>query len=1062
MDQKHLRSLSMFLAHYFWVASMQAEVASAFLPPSMRTIFSKPVFSSKVSVATREGFQSGNIGKLSFLLGAYSDSIPISEGSKPKTHQGDETSGQDGVTSISARISDLIHQSSSSNTDVLTQEKGIEQAEQLLIQWIDDYRSGRNPNDNNGSNYRAEEIVDAVTFDTLIRGILTLPSSFQNIPKGDADNAIERVEQNILHDELRSLIGKGKSSSAKKGNQIVETYSKSDRATFVLDLMESFHEPRGDIYDEVIASHGTDALDCLSHVTGPQFLHVMSDTDHSDNSKQEYFNRAWKSAKSALQLLNRSEELYRETGSLSSRLPSISSYVTMIDVWKAIAVCAEESDRDEGRNDHKRDEAMEIVRNLRQRRLEVYSLESNKDDNGNDIEEASGRYNILPLWATESVDGVLEFASDVIRENVPTYQPKREFSGERPSKVGTWHFNQVIFDLGEYPRSFSGPLAQDLLEFMVLKVRKESPRVKQNDEKIMGAMPIVPKPNTDTINAVLKAWMVTPGAVDSARRAEAVLAQLATWQADGTLWGVNPDIVSYNTCINCWKESGIPGAAERATDILTLLEDETTDVFPDVVTYGSCMAAWAALGAGRRAEEILLRMYKRSLEGSSSSLPKPSTRCFNAVFLAYANGKEEGRGKRALELLRFMERLHSEGYEDVMPDTYTFNIVMKALTNCGEIGAAQKARQLLRRMEDSNSDGDIQLNPDSLSYNTVLDAFAKEGDAVSAEKLLNEMHSRTGKSMKSAVIAKPDTYSYTSVLNAWAKHEDKTLALKKAEELFNELERKYAAGETDVRADSSVYNALINCWAKSGDRKALYRVTQLLNLMEELGLQGGDSNVEPNSRTYCTVLDALSRSKSWKAVSQSLEILTRMEEFYSEGHECVRPCARAYSIVISTIARSKKKGKAELAQEILHRMESEYRKGNDSARPTVYSYNAVLNAAAFTNGDEKEQEQAFKVACLTFDELRNSDYLRPSHVSYGTFLKAIEKLMPESDVRNDLVKGLFRRCCRDGQVGDLVLRSMKSLTTPDLYQSLLEGVADYGLPKSWSANVRERDSKLRT
>ncbi len=187
-----------------------------------------------------------------------------------------------------------------------------------------------------------------------------------------------------------------------------------------------------------------------------------------------------------------------------------------------------------------------------------------------------------------------------------------------------------------------------------------------------------------------------------------------------------------------------------------------------------------------------------------------------------------------------------------------------------------------------------------------------------------------------------------------------------------------------------------------------------------------------------------------------------MEEFYSEGHECVRPCARAYSIVISTIARSKKKDKAQLAQEILHRMESEYRKGNDSARPTVYSYNAVLNAAAFTNGDEMEQEQAFKVACLTFDELRNSDYLRPSHVSYGTFLKAINKLMPESDVRNDLVKGLFRRCCRDGQVGDLVLRSMKSLTTPDLYQSLLEGVVDYGLPKSWSANVRERDSGLRS
>ena len=268
-------------------------------------------------------------------------------------------------------------------------------------------------------------------------------------------------------------------------------------------------------------------------------------------------------------------------------------------------------------------------------------------------------------------------------------------------------------------------------------------------------------------------------------------------------------------------------------------------------------------------------------------------------------------------------------------------------------------------------------------------------------------------------------------------------------------------------------------------------MTQILDLMEELGLQGGDSEVQPNSRTYCAgkhvmnfepsqciclanasifskicvvVLDALARSKNWKASNQSLDILQRMENFYAEGYESVRPCARAYSIVITTIARSKRRGKAELAQEILRRMESEYRKGNIAARPTVYSYNAVLNAAAFTNGDEIEQEQAFKVACLTFDELRMSDYLQPSHVSYGTFLKCIKNLMPKSSIRDDLVKGVFRRCCRDGQVGDLVLRNMKGLSSPDFYQTLLEGVedADYGLPKKWSANVRERYSALRT
>lgn len=575
---------------------------------------------------------------------------------------------------------------------------------------------------------------------------------------------------------------------------------------------------------------------------------------------------------------------------------------------------------------------------------------------------------------------------------------------------------------------------------------------------------VVPKPNVQTINGVLKAWMVTPDHPDVARRAEAVLAKLAGWQAGGIIWGVSADTVSYNTCINCWKESGVHGAAERATEILRLMEDKSTSVYPDAVSYATCMGAWADRAsrepsAGRRAEEILMRMYERSRireavgddsgEEGATAAPRPTTRCFNAVLLAHAKGRQRGGGKRALDLLRFMERLNSEeGYTDLSPDRYTFNVVMNALANCGEVGASRKAEDLLRRMEGSH---DTNLRPDLLSYNTVLDAFSREGDPTRAERLLERMLKKGNDSVR------PNAHSYTAVLTAWSRSNDKAMAARRAEDLFDDIERRYAAGETDFRADTSVYNALINCWAKSGERKALYRVTQILSLMEELGLQGGDSECSPNSRTYCAVLDTLARSKNYKAYDKSLEILQRMEDLYSEGYDSVRPCTRAYSIVLSTIARSRRQNKALKAQELLHRMESEYRGGNSACRPNVYSYNAVLNAAAFSVREEKEHEDAFKVACLTFDELRMSDYLQPSDVSYGTFLKAIKKLMPESEVRENLVKGLFRKCCKDGLVSNFVLKEMADLSTPDLYQTLLKGVTnDYGnLPTSWSTNVKE-------
>ncbi|KAL3783510.1 hypothetical protein HJC23_009475 [Cyclotella cryptica] len=962
-----------------------------------------------------------------------------------------------------------------SKNDIATQHSEVELAEQELLLWVEHYRHRSSDTGTGASEHDiAVERPEPQVFNDVIWALLALPSSYSAAVESWKDDNLNRQDPSLSFleandsngaedaskgmDQLRAVLGKSKlrnihrKGSGSGANVLIE--SKSERATRILDLMESLHEPLGSVYDDIIASHSIDALECLSR---PQQKQQNEEDSH------HYYNQAWKSAKLALSLLTRSEELYRETGEDPSRLPSISSYVAVMDVWKALAVSAEER-----LEEKKREEALDVVRMLNQRRLEIYSLENMNDESRANYKQRA-RFNLLPVEKTGSVKDVLQFAISLLHQTDPSYEPPAI-----DESIGTWHFNHVIFDLAKYPQPFSGALAQDLLEFMVCMVKESSPKVlvKTKTRRKKPSLdttteqcesnPIIPKPNTDTINGVLKAWMVTPDITDAARRAEAILAQIAVWQSDGTLWGVHPDVVSYNTCMSCWKDSGIPGGAARATEILTLLEANITDIQPDVISYATCIGAWAESsardgGSGRRAEEILTRMYQRSK--NDSSLPRPNTRCFNAVLLAYANSRQEGGGKRALELLRFMERLHSEGYEDVRPDSYTLNIVMKALTNCGENGAAQKASQILKRMEESFSMGDTRLKPDLLSYNIVLDAFAKKGDALAAEALLNQMYERVSKS--GGIAKPPNAHSYTAVLSAWARCDDKVMAVKRAEELFNDLERKYAAGETDVRADTSVYNALINCWAKSGDRQSPYRVTKILDLMEELGLQGGDCDVQPNSRTYCAVLDALAKSRNWKAYSESLAILDRMEELYAEGFESVRPCARAYSIVISTIARSRKKGKAVKAQEILHRMESEYRKGNIQARPTVYSYNAVINAAAYTpKGDEREQEEAFKVACLTFDQLIMSDYLKPSHVSYGTFLKAIQNLMPVSDVRDDLVKSVFRRCCRDGQVGTLVLRSMKQLASPELYQSLLEGESKYDLPKSWSANIRERTTVM--
>ncbi|KAL7546996.1 hypothetical protein ACHAWF_010316 [Thalassiosira exigua] len=815
-------------------------------------------------------------------------------------------------------ISDHLEKASlaASKDDSSAQQEEMERAEQALVQRVDAYRGREN---------QPKHPPDAQLFGNVIQGLLALPSSF-TVAINDGGGGDEHDEEKEVNDQIRrAILGKGQL----RQQDFLRVNNKSDKATRILDLMESIYEPTGSLYDAIIASHGTDSLQCLSYLTSEQ---DKGEDEESKPSEFPYYRQAWKAAISALKLLDRCEDLYHETGHSSSQLPSISSYVTVMDVWKGLAVAAEGDDEKK-----KRDDALEVVRSLRSRRLKVYTLDVGEGDNSN-----GGGYNVLPLEVLSlPAKEVLDFSCGILRASVPSYQ----LDINDPTKIGTWHFNQLIFDLAKYPQPYSGPLAQDLLNFMVDLVKKAS-RSKQRKAGKMQQGPRlnVPKPTAETINGVLKAWVVTPNCSNVAQRAEAVLAKLAIWQSEGLLWGISADTVSYNICINAWKHnSHIKGAAQRATEILNLMEDQSTTVAPDVISYATCIGAWADCAsqepsAGRCAEEILMRMVDRNKNagGDESIAPRPTTRCFNAVLLAYANGRQRGGGKRALELLRFMETLNSEG-SDLSPDTYTFNIVIKAMANCREDGAARKANNLLQMMELSYSKGDTRLKPDLITFNTVLDAWGQEGDAQQAERLIEKM-------LNKGDGVKPNAHSYTAVLTAWSRSKDKSIVMRRAEDLFDDIERRYAAGETDYRADTSVYNALINCWAKSGERKALYRVTQLLSLMEELGLQGGDSDVQPNSRTYCAVLDTLARSKNYKAVNKSTEILQRMEDFYSKGYGSVRPCTRAYSIVISTIARSRQKNKAVTAQELLHRMESEYRAGNSSCRPNVFSYNAVLNA----------------------------------------------------------------------------------------------------------------------
>jgi hypothetical protein len=146
-------------------------------------------------------------------------------------------------------------------------------------------------------------------------------------------------------------------------------------------------------------------------------------------------------------------------------------------------------------------------------------------------------------------------------------------------------------------------------------------------------------------------------------------------------------------------------------------------------------------------------------------------------------------------------------------------------------------------------------------------------------------------------------------------------------------------------------------------------------------------------------------------------------------------------------------------------MKKLYQAGNEHLRPNVVAYNAVMNACAFTNGDVHESNRAVEIAHLVLKDLEQSDFGTPDQVTYGTFLKVCANQMADCDSRDKVIEMLFKKCCRDGQVGSMVLQQLKSVAKSEQFFRLtgkmnLDTKID-DLPSDWCRNAIETRSPRR-
>jgi pentatricopeptide repeat protein len=542
------------------------------------------------------------------------------------------------------------------------------------------------------------------------------------------------------------------------------------------------------------------------------------------------------------------------------------------------------------------------------------------------------------------------------------------------------------------------------------------------------------------------------------------------------------DVVSYNTVLSACAKAGLPQQAQQLFQELQERHATSGDERwrPDIISYNAVLYALALLGQTDQLGDLF--RYMRT-EG-----PAPTIHSYHDVLYAYAKSRHPQHAETFLTWWIMEDRRLQQDHDtnkrtdhddaQVRPTPQSYNIVLYALSRVPRPDAMARAQKLFRTMPVR----------DAISYTTLIAALCQRlgsnntgsgngngggnnknsssgGGGNAQRKTASYSSSRTTTTTTSTTVSSSVALGAVQRVLEQAWHDDSTKMIAIDASFVSNVLYSLATIRDDpampafaesylqecisrnLVLDIRVYNALIHCWAKSNARDNGERVLELLARLEQ------DPDLLPDVQTYTNALDALKNARGSEYVAAGEAIVETMER---SGPV---PTVATYTALIMMYARSRLPNKAVLAASVLERMKQQQLKhAKCQIAPNLISYNAVLNACEHTlvSSDRIVLEECLKVACSTFDQVRNSSpSIQANHVTYASFLGTLTNLLPP-ETRQDLVALVFRRCCNAGQASPLVLKKLRHAAgADDQYRLLLQGHAETQLPANWTYHVRD-------
>lgn len=440
-------------------------------------------------------------------------------------------------------------------------------------------------------------------------------------------------------------------------------------------------------------------------------------------------------------------------------------------------------------------------------------------------------------------------------------------------------------------------------------------------------------------------------------------------------------------------------------------------------------------------EKIVKRLVEEAESGNANA--NPTTKDYNCMLESWArSGEGVYAAERCEEILTQMETEYESGVSpQIRPNLSSFKIVLQAWKHAGGQNLSSfRAQRILDMMSSLHKEGKNNLvQPDQMCFDTVLQSWSRndnEQAPVYAERLLAKMETMRLESTAIVPLVQPRTVSFNAVLGAWGR--------------------------------SSLSPSSPSAFASKPSLTSWQRSCDILQFMEKLYYDEGDTMVEPDRVSYSLVLRMLARHKTdADAALKADEILRFVEKKYKNGDLSWRPDTFLFNTVMGCWSHSQMEGSYRKARGILDRQINMFssldgKAGSDDCRPDVYGFTSVLSSCASEPGDDAERAKAFNVARSTFIQLKsnNDKYGSPNHVTYGTMLKCVSKLLPrDSNERKKWTKKVFNQAIANGCVGGMLLsRLRESTSSAKEYKALMRGHTKNKLPAGWTRNINEKYS----